>query len=112
MGSVAWLPMQSSERDPASDLILAVDVGGTKMAVGLVKRTGAILWSTQTATPTGGEAEQIWSALEQLLSSALAQGRPVACGAGCGGPMERGGEAVSPLNIPGMAGLSAAAPPG
>src|ERR1700722_18855146 len=85
--------------DPASDSILAVDIGGTKMAVGLVDRTGRVGWTSRVPTPEGA-GETVWAALETLL--ATVPGAPLAgCGIGCGGPMSAGGELVSPLNIPG-----------
>jgi glucokinase len=83
----------------APDSILAVDIGGTKMAAGLVDRTGHVGWTAQVATPPG-EGEVIWVALVALLSS-RPSGPLSACGIGCGGPMSADGELVSPLNIPG-----------
>jgi glucokinase len=85
--------------EPESESVLAVDIGGTKLAAGLVDRTGQLTWAAQAPTP-GGAAETIWSALEDLLQR-LPAVRPVACGIGSGGPMSSGGELVSPLNIPG-----------
>lgn len=45
----------------------------------------------------------VWAALAGLVSRLLASAAtpPAACGIGCGGPMSRGGELVSPLNIAG-----------
>jgi glucokinase len=79
--------------------VLAIDVGGTKIAVGLVDRAGRVGWVAQAPTP-GGDAEEAWSTVETLVKAAPAL-EPVACGIGCGGPMSAGGELVSPLNIPG-----------
>jgi len=87
---------------PASDTqVLAVDIGGTKMAVGLVGRRGDVQWSVQAPTPPEGTADEVWGALEGLLAAVPAAARPAACGVGCGGPMGRDGEVVAPLNIPG-----------
>jgi glucokinase len=85
--------------DPGSESVLAVDIGGTKLAVGLVDRAGQLTWVSQAPTP-GGAAETIWSALEDLLQWIPAVPL-LACGIGSGGPMSSGGELVSPLNIPG-----------
>ena len=86
--------------DP-NGVVLAVDVGGTKLAVGIVSGTGALLWREQASTPTG-DGEQIWDALAGLVGSALDEySNPVAVGVGCGGPMTGGGDVVSPLNIEG-----------
>jgi glucokinase len=92
-----------------TDLALAVDVGGTKMAAGLVGPEGSLL--ERSAVPTrpdvpAGErsaAELVWDQLAGLVTqvvTAVGPGdRVVVCGAGCGGPMSPGGEEVSPLNI-------------
>jgi glucokinase len=81
-----------------SETVLAVDIGGTKMAAGLVDRVGHLGWTAQVPTPAGA-AEVIFAALAELLRG-VPEGS-VACGIGCGGPMSAGGELVSPLNIPG-----------
>lgn len=52
----------------------------------------------QAPTPITG----VWSVLEGLIRLQMQEATVelVACGVGCGGPMTRGGEQVSPLNIP------------
>lgn len=80
------------------DSALAIDIGGTKMAVGRVDTEGALIDRSQTATPRGADAEVVWRFLEELVTAMQRPG-DVVCGVGCGGPMERGGERVSPLNI-------------
>lgn len=90
-------------RATGPDCCLAVDVGGTKMAVGLVDAAGRLRWSARLATPPGAAADVLFATLAELLDRAAvdpASGRPVVCGIGCGGPMTDG-ELVSPLNIPG-----------
>jgi glucokinase len=82
-----------------TESVLAIDIGGTKMAVGLVDRNGHLGWASQLPTPTG-DAETVWAALETLLA-ARPPARLIVCGVGCGGPMSGGGTLVSPLNIPG-----------
>jgi glucokinase len=89
---------------PAVEQALAVDVGGTKLAVGVVDRSGTVSWSSTAPTPAG-TAEEVWSALEALVRRAPASAA-VVCGVGCGGPMEPGGETVSPLNIPAWSGFA------
>jgi glucokinase len=81
--------------------VLAIDIGGTKMAIALVSGSGQVRWSERTPTPPGGSAAEIWRALEDLVSTVPAGTAPALCGVGCGGPMSRHGEEVSPLNIPG-----------
>ncbi len=74
------------------------------MAVGLCDRNGVILWRDRTPTPPGTDEEAVFGALAGLVGlaveAAAGRGRLVACGVGCGGPMTRDGETVSPLNIP------------
>lgn len=76
---------------------LAVDIGGTKLAAGIVSHEGELLTRDQVPTPETG----VWAALAGLVASQR-QGSPIevtSCGVGCGGPMEPGGERVSPLHI-------------
>jgi glucokinase len=74
---------------------LAVDIGGTKLAAGLVAENGAVLERSVVPTP----ADAVWESLAALVAP-LAVAGPAVCGVGCGGPMAPGGETVSPLNIP------------
>jgi glucokinase len=83
-------------------IALAVDIGGTKHEVGLVDHAGHVLVREREAT----NGDLPWPGLSALIDRVLAIGRgegiiPTCCGAGCGGPMERGGTTVTPLNIPG-----------
>lgn len=82
--------------------MLAVDVGGTKLAAGVVDESGTLLVRTQVATPSGPGAgpEVLFDALASLVDQ-VRVGDEVACGVGSGGPMSPGGQEVSPLNIPG-----------
>jgi glucokinase len=86
---------------PAVPSVLAVDIGGTKLAVARVDDSGAV--DGVLHTPTGGaDGEELFARLAALVRAALAAApQPVVgCGVGCGGPMAPGGETVSPLNIP------------
>lgn len=90
--------------------VLAVDVGGTKMAAGLVSPAGVLRHARRSATPAVADPEAVFAPLAALVDEVLAlaaadRDRPTACGVGCGGPMERGGETVSPLNIAGWRGF-------
>jgi glucokinase len=80
--------------------LLAVDVGGTKIAAGTVTMEGDLVARASRPTPHDGDAEQVLGALLEAVGE-VRTGDEVACGVGCGGPMTRGGEEVSPLNIPG-----------
>jgi glucokinase len=79
--------------------VLAIDIGGTKVAAGLVDETGRLSARASRATPSGDDAAAVLAAVLAVAGEVRAGGE-VACGVGCGGPMERGGAAVSPLNIP------------
>jgi glucokinase len=81
---------------------LAVDIGGTKLAAGLVDDSGTITARVEAPTPSTTDGEELWSALVRVLDSLPEQDRDDAgvVGVGCGGPMSAGGEFVSPLNIP------------
>jgi glucokinase len=83
-------------------LCLAVDIGGTKMAAGLVDGDGAISRADHVATPHSDDPEAVWSALAALIESVAAHapnGTLRVCGVGCGGPMDANDGTVSPLNI-------------
>ena len=82
-------------------MVLAVDIGGTKMAAALVDSGGSILTAAHAATPVSDDGESVFDALAAVIDRVLSPStaRPVVCGVGCGGPMEAGGERVSPLNI-------------
>jgi glucokinase len=80
---------------------LAVDVGGTKLAAGIVDDAGR-LRSRFVAPTRTGDGEAMWADLVGIVEAATGEGPPVdVVGVGCGGPMSAGGELVSPLNIPG-----------
>ena len=96
-----------------TELALAVDIGGTKLAAGLVDRSGrmvrrALVPTAPTATgrrrrQAGGRGA-LWRRLADLVQNVRdrASGSDravVVCGVGCGGPMSPGGGTVSPLNI-------------
>jgi glucokinase len=87
-------------RGPASGSVLALDIGGTKLAAGLVEPdTGTITQFAMAPTPRG-DAEQVWRAIAGLIRPLLAA-RPRAIGAGCPGPLSTADGTVSPVNIPG-----------
>jgi glucokinase len=86
-------------------MALAVDIGGTKMAAGLVDEHGTLLDHHQVPTPPGGDAEQLFSALSSVIGAVDGAGRAVVCGVGSGGPMTDFGAGVSPVNIPGWRGF-------
>ena len=78
---------------------LAIDIGGTKLAAGLVTDDGEVVTSA-TAPSRVDDAEALFSVLLALVDAVGGNGEMAVCGVGCGGPMTAGGETVSPLNIP------------
>ena len=82
------------------DRVLALDIGGTKVAAGIVSGDGTLERRASRPTPRGDDPDAVLGALLDAVAEVRA-GDEVACGVGCGGPMTRGGESVSPLNIPG-----------
>ncbi|MFB1295594.1 ROK family protein [Mycobacterium sp. pW049] len=83
-----------------SELTLALDVGGTKIAAGLVDADGTLVHRVQRPTPDG-DAETVWDAVAGLLTETLAAAdRPVgAVGVASAGPIDVPGGTVSPINI-------------
>lgn len=83
------------------ELSLAVDVGATKLAAGLVDESGHLAASAVAPTPTGAaDADAVFARVAALIDAVGGNGEVAVCGVGCGGPMTAGGDAVSPLNIP------------
>jgi len=84
-----------------SATVLAVDIGGTKLAVGIVDEHGDLLDRAREATPVTCSADELFGVLGGLIDDVLDRtpSRPVVVGVGCGGPMGAGGVTVSPLNI-------------
>jgi glucokinase len=83
---------------------LAVDIGGTKMAAGIVDEAGVVRARRRAPTGAATDPEVLFDGLAELVAAVLddraSSAPPVVCGVGSGGPMTRGGESVSPVNIP------------
>ena len=83
------------------DSCLAIDIGGTKLAAGVVSGDGRLSSSRAVPTPQTTDPEVLFGVLAGLVTDVMKENpRVVACGVGCGGPMSAHGEEVSPLNIP------------
>lgn len=86
--------------------VLAIDVGGTKIAAGIVGDDGSLSTATRVvSTPRRGGPDDVWDALARLATGVRGSAPLDGCGVGCGGPMTQGGETVSPLNITGWRGF-------
>jgi glucokinase len=84
--------------------VLAIDIGGTKIAVGVVAATGEVLVSDRAPTIEGPDdsAEAVWDRLQTLCQRVLAAAGQVSVqgvGVGCGGPMRWPEAVVSPVNL-------------
>ncbi|HXR96358.1 MAG TPA: ROK family protein [Terriglobales bacterium] len=85
---------------------LGVDIGGTKVAAGLVNASGKILLRTQVAMAASGSAaeglEAVTSAIDRALAAAKEAGEkpPAAIGLSSPGPLDpRRGIVVNPPNL-------------
>ncbi|MBS4728759.1 ROK family protein [Mycobacterium sp. SM1] len=80
---------------------LALDIGGTKIAAGLVGPGGALVHSARRPTPKTLDAEEVWAAVAETAGDALraADGAVRAVGIASAGPIDRQAGTVSPLNI-------------
>ena len=83
-----------------SEATLALDVGGTKIAVGLVDADGALVHHAQQPTPDA-DGEAVWSVAEGLIveAVAVAGGLVGSVGIASAGPIDLPNGTVSPINI-------------
>lgn len=81
--------------------VLAVDVGGTKIAAGIVDGGGRILLSASRPTPATGE-EVVFAAFRAVVGQVLAESATAveAAGIASPGPVDLTTGRVSPINIP------------
>src|SRR5215208_7164665 len=85
--------------------VLALDVGGTKLAAAVVDDTGRVLGRGRVPSPTGTDPEQLYEALLACAAAAL-RGADVipgdldGIGVAAAGPMVWPSGEVSPLNMP------------
>ncbi len=80
--------------------ILAIDIGGTKIAAGLVDDDGALVHHAKLPTPDG-DAEAVWTVVDSLVTEALAVAGGAVRGVGVAsaGPIDLMAGTVSPINI-------------
>ncbi|MGZ5390402.1 MAG: ROK family protein, partial [Mycobacterium sp.] len=83
-----------------SEPTLAIDIGGTKIAVGLVDDDGALVHQAKLPTPDG-DAEAVWTVIDSLVTDALAAAGGAVRGVGVAsaGPIDVPSGTVSPINI-------------
>lgn len=82
--------------------VLGIDVGGTKLAAGVVESGGGVLSYVREPTPVNLDAEGLLACVCALAERACRESSlvPEALGIGCGGPMVFPEGVVSPLHIP------------
>ena len=82
-------------------LTLALDIGGTKIAVGLTNPAGELVHKAVSPTPKDKESEHVWGLVARMIADAtnVAQGAIHAVGIGCAGPIDAVAGTVSPINI-------------
>ncbi|GHE03057.1 ROK family protein [Streptomyces alanosinicus] len=87
-----------------TDLVAALDIGGTKIAGALVDDDGRILTRAQRGTPAQRDGETVMRAVEDVLADLAGSplwGRAGAIGIGSAGPVDASAGTVSPVNVPG-----------
>ncbi|MFJ8800381.1 ROK family protein [Streptomyces sp. NPDC102487] len=90
-----------------TDLVAALDIGGTKIAGALVDGHGRILVRAQRATPAQEDGDTVMRAVEDVigeLSDSPLWSRAGALGIGSAGPVDASAGTVSPVNVPGWRG--------
>ena len=88
--------------------VLAVDIGGTKIALALVADDGAITDQLVRATPRSADPETIFGAVAGGLQAIVEQADvagPIRVGVGSAGPIDTRSGTISPVNIPGWRGF-------
>ena len=98
---------------------LAVDIGGTKIAAGIVDANGQVLHKNRQPTPRSDDPDEVWSAAETTIAEALSAAGGTVSGVGISsaGPIHLPDGTISPVNIPAWRGFpvrdrAAAAVPG
>ncbi|MEU0298385.1 ROK family protein [Streptomyces sp. NPDC006175] len=87
-----------------TDLVTALDIGGTKIAGALVDGGGSLLVRAQRPTPAREGAEAVMGAVSDVLAELAASplwDRTRAVGIGSAGPVDASAGTVSPVNVPG-----------
>ncbi|MEV7127340.1 ROK family protein [Streptomyces sp. NPDC093260] len=90
-----------------TDLVAALDIGGTKIAAALVDGRGGILVRAQRATPAQEDGDTVMRAVTDVLGELTASPlweRVAALGIGSAGPVDASAGTVSPVNVAGWRG--------
>jgi glucokinase len=94
------IPTPGLLRPGPPNVTLALDVGGTKIAAGLVDDDGTLVHHAQLPTPDA-DGEAVWSVAERLITEAIAAADGTVRGVGISsaGPIDLPNGTVSPINI-------------
>jgi len=85
-------------KPPRTHTALAVDIGGTKLAAGVVSDGGQVLARNAVPVPDTDEPEVVWDALRTVIQE-VRTGQETVCGIGSTGPMDRKAGVIRPLSI-------------
>ncbi|WNI26276.1 ROK family protein [Streptomyces sp. ITFR-16] len=91
-----------------TDLVAALDIGGTKIAGALVDGDGRLVVRAQRPTPARESGEKVMAAVGDVLAELTASprwGQASAVGIGSAGPVDAATGTVSPVNVPGWRGF-------
>jgi glucokinase len=88
-------------------LTLTLDIGGTKIAAGLVDQSGTLVQAATQPTPKNHGAEEVWALTHRMIADAIqtAGGGVCAVGIASAGPIDLATGTVSPINIPSWRGF-------
>lgn len=79
---------------------IAIDVGGTKVAVGRVAADGTVVATHRIPTAGASTGDELFDRIVDAVGGLGTDDGDIACGVGTAGPVHDAGDAVSPLNIP------------
>lgn len=101
-------PIAEGDQPGATGWIAAIDIGGTKIAGGLVDRDGRVDHAVARPTPGSENPEVVMNAVYEVLDSLAAEddwAGVQAVGIGSAGPVDVERGEVSPVNIPAWQGF-------
>lgn len=99
-------PARATASARATDAVLAVDIGGTKFAAGLLTPRGELLDRARVEVARDVGPESHYTSLANMITGLLSRARGHhgvrvrAVGVGSAGPVTRNLETISPVNIP------------
>ncbi|GLW10888.1 hypothetical protein Misp01_60160 [Microtetraspora sp. NBRC 13810] len=92
-------PASGSGAGPGGAPVLAIDIGGTKLAAAIVSAEGAVLRRGQVPTPVSTDGMRVAGALTGLIAEVSEGVAPAAVGVASAGPIDPVRGTVSPVNI-------------